>query len=115
MKTRVITVPQNKKAMIALDFDEAKDEDLIQFSLNEVEFKKLWDYNFFMTINNLVDVNIDDYEDENILDNKKLKKIIESNVFDNPIYDDEILPTIINIKNLFFEALNRQTGVFFFF
>jgi hypothetical protein len=80
-----------------------------------LEFKKLQNSNFFTSINDMVDVNIDDYEDENITNRKELKLIIESNIFNPNLYDNDVLFAVSAIKELFFEALSRKTGVYFFF
>lgn len=118
MKTRLIIVPKDKKAELNLDYDNAKDEVLIQYILNEEIFIKLYNLDFFNFINNFFDVNIDDFEDESIefnklemglSDFKKKFSLIESK-FDNIIFNE-----VKKIFNLFDEAMKRKTGIYFYF
>lgn len=105
-----IVVPKDKDAKSSLDYDEATSEQLIEVVLDEIEFKKLWETGFFELINNIADVNIDDYEDESIEENEKLKKVLASDIFTANVIDK-----VRQIKSLFEEAVKRETGIYFYF
>jgi hypothetical protein len=115
MKQRVITVPKDHEAEKALDLDEAKSEQLIEVILDDFEFKTLWEGGFFKSINAMVNVNIDDYESESISEREKLKEVISSSLFDSKLFNEDLLKKINEIRSVFFEAINRGTGVYFFF
>lgn len=66
--SKIIVVPKNKEAEIALDYDTATSEQVVELSLTHYEFEKLWNEGVFALINNISDSNIDDYEDEHITD-----------------------------------------------
>lgn len=113
MKT--ICVPINLLSQSRLDFDECKPGDLIELNLSNDMYNKLLDLGFFNRINLLTDSNIDDFEDEHISDIAKIKNVLESSLFDRDQYETELYRIVCQIEQLFVEALNRGTGVFFFF
>lgn len=115
MKKRFVTVPKNHEAEIALDLDEAKSEQLIEVALDGIEFKTLWENGFFESINSIANSNIDDYESESITESEYLNKVVISNIFTNKLFDENLSKKITEIRNVFFEAINRKTGVYFFF
>ncbi|MGF6929469.1 soluble cytochrome b562 [Chitinophaga sp. W2I13] len=110
MKNKTIVVPIDDKAKIALDYDNATPEQLMEVVLSDAEFKVLWDTGFFELINKIADVNIDDYEDEGIEDKEKLGKVLASDIFTASAID-----SVNHIKSLFEEALKRETGIYFYF
>ncbi len=66
--SKIIVVPKNKEAEIALDYDTATSEQVVELKLTPYEFEKLWNEGVFALINKISDSNIDDYEDEHITD-----------------------------------------------
>lgn len=67
----------------------------------------------FDEINEIADVHIDDFEEEEIIEQQSLQKILEFLVnFRVPI---DLQHVKSELMNLFKDAINRDTGVFFFF
>jgi hypothetical protein len=115
MKKRFITAPKDSEAEKDLDLDEAKSEQLIEVILDDIDFKTLWENGFFESINTMVNSNIDDYESESICGSEKLKEIISSSIFDSELFNEHLSKKVSEIRNIFLEAINRGTGVYFFF
>ena len=67
-----IVVPLSVEAMKKLDYDQADDNELYVFKLSKQEVNLLFEKNFFDKINEIIDTYIDDYEDEKIIDLRKL-------------------------------------------
>jgi len=111
MHRRLIEVPIDKEAEYALDYDEATPEQLIQLSLTSLEFIELWDTGFFNALNEMTMAMIDDYEEAEIVEKEDLEKVLNSDVFNLPVSND----ILDRLKLLFQEALERGTGVYFFF
>lgn len=111
MRNRVISVPKDANAESALDFNEAKASQLLEFSLREDEFFMLYQKGIFDNINYLGNTSIDDFEDAYVKGDVYLKKVI--NFLKQEEYED--IPVLKNICDLFEEALTRKTGVHFFF
>ena len=111
-----IIVPLSAEAMKKLDYDQADDDELYIVKLSEQEVDLLFEKNFFNEINNTIDTYIDDYEDEKIIDLRKLiilKNLLRDNL--NKEWAD-IPPKIYqNILFLTKLAIAKQTGLFFFF
>ena len=63
MERKLILVPKDKEAQIALNHDTATPSQLMELPLTQAEFKALVKTGFFDLINNIAGVNIDDYED----------------------------------------------------
>lgn len=110
MKNKTIAVPKNQDAEIALNYDRATPEQLIEMTLDETMFKELWESGFFERINNIAGVNIDNYEDEHITELEKLGKVLASDIFTANVID-----SIRQIRSLFEEAVTRKTGIYFYF
>jgi hypothetical protein len=115
MKQRFIIVPKDEEAENALDFDEAKDNQLIKLILQDPEFYKLYEEGLFVLINQVGNVNIDDYEDECIKDRDAINNVIKSLSIRETLVSEEIKPLFIQIKQMFEEGLRRRTGIYFFF
>ena len=109
MKT--ITVPLSMEAMKRLDFDCNITGDLIKLDISP-QFYKLFTNGFFSEINQKLNIIIDDYEDEKIsgLDNLEQLASIVMNYFLR--FKDEIY---LRIHALVVQAIQKNTGVFFFF
>lgn len=112
---KVICVPKDKSALRRLDYDLSESDDLIEIYLDSNTLAKLFELKFFQKINDVANSNIDDFEDESILGANELRKVIDSGVFELNGYDDKLKEVILNIENLFRQALNLETGIFFFF
>lgn len=113
MSRKVIIVPKNKEAAQKLDVNEAFQSELIELVLDETKFNLLWENGVFDFINSVCNVNIDDFEDESITDLEKIKIIIDSLNIKN--FKSNLHISIKNLLSLFEEALQRQTGVYFYF
>ena len=112
MKDRLIVVPTSKEAEQRLDYDKCTDNDLIEYNLNEKEFDELYDIEFFAELNDKLGLIIDDYESEEILEDKlkNLEDFMECYLGKHP---RNIL--LRNLNDLFQVAYEKRTGVFFFF
>ena len=111
-----IIVPLSAEAMKKLDYDQADDDELYIVKLSEQEVNLLFEKNFFNRINEIIDTYIDDYEDEEIID---LRKLVILKIFLQDTSNQEwadIPPKIYqNILFLTKLAIAKQTGLFFFF
>lgn len=111
--SKIISVPKNKDAEIALDYNQATEDQLIEISLSDEEFSELWNEGIFSLINDIAGTNIDDFEDDNIIDKEKIKKIIDKLSY---IQKSGLLKNKLGqIITLFEEAFIRGTGVYFYF
>mgnify|MGYP001008123010 FL=1 len=111
-----IIVPLSAEAMKKLDYDQADDDELYIVKLSEQEVDLLFEKNFFNRINEIIDTYIDDYEDEEIIDLRKL--VILKNFLQDTSNQEwaDIPPKIYqNILFLTKLAIAKQTGLFFFF
>ncbi len=113
MKT--IIVPLNKEAQNALNYDSAKPEQLIELILTDSIFYTMFELNFFSKINELVDCNIDDFEDEKIITKHKIEIVLQNDSLFLMNHSVEINKIIERIHNLFKEAYFRNTGIYFYF
>lgn len=110
-KTRLMTVPKDKDAEHALDYNEATPEQLIEIELNPTEYRELYRAGVFDAMNEMTNAMIDDYEDAEIVKKEELERVLNSDVFAKNVTTDKLA----QIKVLFQEALERGTGVYFFF
>jgi len=110
MSVKTITVPLSRSAMIALDYDEADDFDLMEFTLSDSEFYQLWPSGFFAAVNAGLGTLIGDFEDEKIIDPAKLVELAK--IIAN--HNERSAP-VVQIERLVRCAIEQQTGVFFFF
>lgn len=107
---KYISVPMSADAMKRLDFDECASGDLDELILNDEEYHNLWGTGVLNIINSTLNVNIDDYENEEIrgiTNLLRVKKIIELS-----LCKDKILERLLSQVN---KAIERNTGVFFYF
>jgi hypothetical protein len=112
---KVICVPKDKLALHRLDYNLSESEDLIEVCLDNHTLMKLFEANFFQKINEKANSNIDDFEDENIVGEKELREVLDSDIFRDNNYDIHLQEIIYKIEHLFRYALNKGTGVFFYF
>jgi hypothetical protein len=110
----MIIVAKDKKAEELLDYDEARDEDLIILELGDSDFRGLFEAGFFDAINDAASVIIDDYEHEWISDAMALDRVARVVAQRLPEFV-EIYPVVNNILELFREAISRGTSINFFF
>lgn len=110
-RTRIISVPKDKEAENALDYDEATPDQLIEIRLTNSEFSEFEQKNIFDLINAIAETYIEEYEDDAITDADKLQKVLASEIFDIPVENDKLKA----LKVLFEEAYTRGTGVYFYF
>ena len=112
---KIIVVPLDKEAEIALNFDSATPKQLIELRLTDSVFYTLFNLNFFSKINQLADCNIDDFEDEKINSKQKIELILKDSSLFSITHTVKINRTIKSIQNLFKEAYHRNTGIYFYF
>lgn len=110
-KTRLMTVPKDKEAEHALDYNEATPDQLIEIELTPTEYGELYWAGVFDAMNELTNAMIDDYEDAEIVKREELERVLNSDIFSKNVANDKLA----QIKILFQEALERGTGVYFFF
>ncbi|UIR57315.1 hypothetical protein LZQ00_05735 [Sphingobacterium sp. SRCM116780] len=112
-KKRYILTPKTVEIANKLDQDLASSEELIEIVLTEDDYNGLEKLGFFSFLNDLVNVNIDDYEDEVIVGDDHIRKVLSSiDSFDKANKQKSLLN---EIRELFREALIRKTGVYFYF
>jgi|GEM_PF-6186043 len=104
---RFITVPKTAEVAVALDYDQAQPEDLIEWKLSEEEFTKLLE--IFKQINDLCDKIIDDFESEEITEKADLEK---SYLFINQINTNQN-STLKQLAEMVNFAYQFGTGVYF--
>ena len=109
---KCILVPTSSEALIRLDLDECIDGDLIEEIFNEDDYDALWKTGVFNHINNHLSINIDDYENEELLGANNLlqaKSIVEGELFSS---GEHILIRLLSQIN---KGIAYNTGVFFYF
>ena len=107
---KVICVPLSKGAMKRLDTDSCTDNDLREVSIGEEEYDRLWNSGIFDQLNAKLDILIDDYEDE-IITFEKLELAIEI-VREHPQGESDWFRPMRELMEV---ALERKTGLYFFF
>ena len=110
MKT--ICVPLTIEAMRLLDINDCPDHLLESTSLTEEEHEQLLEARALEKINNTIGKIIDEYEDESITTPKELKETLQILKTHLNTKNSKILNKIIHLNAL---AINRNTGLFFFF
>lgn len=111
MKVRkCIKVPKDKIAERALSYGDATPDQLLEVYIADDEFDELWEAGVFTTMNEITGAMIDYFESAKIVERKQLEQVLTI-AFKNGILIDKL----DRIKVLFQEALNRGTGVYFFF
>lgn len=105
--SKIIIVPKNKEAEIALDYDKANPDQLVELNLENDEFEKLWNTNIFALINKVANSNIDDFEDEHITDLNLIRLSL------NEL--KKISNSAEEINKMFELALLYETSIHFYF
>ncbi len=111
---KIITVPLNKKAEEDLNFNNASPDDLIELAISDEAYFVL-EKELFLEFNKICNVLIDNYEDEKIIGIGKLKSLLEFMESDAISENAEDIPRYNEIKSMIIEAINRETGIYFFF
>lgn len=104
---KLIVVPKDKEAEIALDYDLATPEQVVEIKLTHETFEKLWNEGIFALINKISNSNIDQFEDEHITD---LNYIYNTCIELKKTSDD--LEDIIQMFEL---AITYNTSIHFYF
>jgi len=104
--SKIIIVPKDKEAEVALDYDTATSEQIIELNLTDNEFENLWNQGVFDLINNFSNCNIDDYEDEHITDLDLIANSIQE--LKKTDYNSDII-------KMFELALLYKTSIHFYF
>lgn len=115
MKKRYIVVPKDNAAVLALDFDLATEEQILEMVLNEEDFISLYNDKVFYLINEWSGASIDDYEDYKLDDIEKLKRSVNQLILNKKSFQNKNQENVSQIIILFQEAIVRNTGVSFYF
>ncbi|MGQ8869829.1 hypothetical protein [Myroides sp. TSA_177.3] len=105
--SKVISVPKDKEAESALDYNNAKPEQLVELKLTNEEFDILWEEGIFSLINRISGSNIDDFEDEHITDLDVISLVLKELKMCDAHSKD--------IVKMFELALEYRTSVHFYF
>jgi len=108
---RYITVPKDKNASIALDFDTAKADELIEWQLTETEFMELWNLKLFDQINSSCQTMIDDYESERITETMLLKQCFTLTTQ----AQKQANGSVKRFSEMIKYAIDFETGLYFYF
>lgn len=115
MSHRTIIVPKDKVAEVALDYNEASKDQLIEFQLNDDEMYLLFEEGVFDLVNDVADIIIDAYEDDYVAGKEALEKVLSALEKFNMDTPPRINTLTTRLIELFKEAIARDTGVYFFF
>ncbi|YCI81602.1 hypothetical protein M1D83_19230 [Enterobacteriaceae bacterium] len=109
---KYISVPKNADAQKRLEYDECFNDDLFEVYLSDDHFNILDKIGVFTVLNKELDINIDEYEDEFIVDLAmihKAKLLVEGMLNSKHSVVLEMLLSQIR------KAEELKTGVYFFF
>ncbi len=116
MRERIITVPINSIAEESLNLNEASTDQLIELKIGEDEFHFLFQNEIIKLINKEGLTNIDDFEDDVVVGKRNIHKVIKVLELKKMNFSDvNHIELLENIINLFKEAFNRNTGIYFYF
>lgn len=115
MRQRIIIVPKDKVAQEALDFDKATNEQLIELPIEEEEFLCMYKTGIIELINIEGSANVDDFEDDSVTGKVNLSRVIKTLSLKESLGNHVQIRLIQKLANLFREALDRDTGVYFYF
>ncbi|MFD1246097.1 hypothetical protein ACFQ3H_13175 [Paralysiella testudinis] len=111
---KMMIVPLSKDGLEKLNFNCYTSEDVYQLTLTDIEIDTLFAIGFFQHINQALNIYIDDFEDTEIIDYRKLL-IMKNIVGDYLRKHDEFHHIYQSIYKLICLALEKETGLFFFF
>ncbi len=107
-----IVTPLDIQTLKALNYNKADERNLVIVNLTRNLLYDLFEKDFFERINYILDTNIDDFEDEEVTDIRKLiilRNFLRDWIKENP---EEIYKQLFNLVSI---AIEKETGVFFFF
>lgn len=112
MKTKIIIIPLTLEAVYRLNYNQNIAGDLLEIILDEGEYDELCTLGVFDSINAKLSLNIGDYEDELIFNNKfkNLEEVLN--------HFGQIYPTNLVLKKFQFIcqiAFSLNTALFFSF
>ena len=110
MKT--VSVPMSEDALRRLDMGEDKPGDLIEEEIEKEDFDNLFSSGWVRDVNNILGVNIDDFEDEHIMEADKIAKLVD---ISRRYYNTQGGEVFLKIESLAKTAEEKKTGVHFFF
>ena len=110
---KIISVPLSVDAMNRLDFNEVQPGDVREIELDRSQYEFAFESGLFDALNDQLGIMIDDYEDESIKDIQKLKLGVE--IIGNAKINIKYASCFDELEQLFKLALEKQTGIFFFF
>lgn len=99
--------------MEKLNFDQATNEDLFTIQVEDKEIYHMIKSGFIDQINKNLNILIDDFEDEEIIGNNRLEEIKRLSHLFFIKYQDHNIYRKIYISSVI--AINKGTGLFFFF
>ena len=115
MHRRTIIVPLDSQAMRELDWNSADPSRLVEYCVEEGAFELLSSSGVFEAVNSACSTMIDDYEDQGLVGEDALLRgnvaLMEMFLSASPALRTALSPII----RFFCEAIERGTGVFFFF
>ena len=109
---KMICAPLTVEAMSLLDTNDCPDSLLEKIFLTNEEHKKLLNSGVLEVINNKLGKIIDDYEDESITSYQDLCKSLA--IFEDHL-TPENSPALKRLIHLNIIAIDKRTGLFFFF
>lgn len=113
-RTGTITVPKNKEADKAFDYDRARSNQLIELTINSSD-TELFFAEIVQEINYAANIIIDWYEEDWIRDPKYIQNAIKSLKSKDYSYNKRLDTLVKKIIKLMEEAVKRKVGVYFFF
>ncbi|MGK4002234.1 hypothetical protein WMF31_06395 [Sorangium sp. So ce1036] len=114
-KRRVVVVPKDKGSQGALDTDSADSCDLLEYCLSDAEFGVLREQGLLDAINESGQCNVDDYEDDAIVERRLLENVMDRLNEFHDVTGGEAAGLLRVLKFFVLEAIERDTGVFFYF
>ncbi|MEH7890347.1 hypothetical protein [Elizabethkingia meningoseptica] len=112
MRKRQIIVPLTEEALIRLESDSPNEIDQIIYNISEEDESILYNLNIYNLITQIYpDIIIDDFEEENINDETKLRRILEL------IKSIKNMPRLLHTRLVFLfdQAILCKTGIYFYF
>jgi hypothetical protein len=108
--SKLVAVPKTQEALRQLALDQAASSSLIEWVLTDLEFAELWQSGVFTKINGACGTMIDDFEAEHIVNIEELRHCaaVVSAL-------KSLSPALGQLDVLVQEALQRKTGIFFYF
>jgi len=110
---RQIVVPLDSAAMKRLDYDEAGDAELRTLELGDAAYDALWQCGIVEKLNDTLGTVIDDYEDESIEGEPSLQAAVS--LVEDELESHPDCAPLRRLRELIGLALEKKTGIFFYF